>query len=95
MVIQNHPYKILISGGSGHRKANTLLNFINTQLDIDIKHLYVKDLYEEKYQFLNDKRESTGLKNFNDPKAFTECSNDSQDVYKNIEEYNIGKSVKY
>ena len=46
------------------------------------------------YQFLINKRESTGLKHFNDPKAFIEYSNDMQDVYKNIEEYNIGKKRK-
>ena len=33
--------------------------------------------------FLFNKRESTGLKHFNDPKAFIEYSNDMQDVYKN------------
>ena len=42
-----------------------------------------------------NKGESTGLKHFNDPKGFIECSNDMQDVYKNIEEYNIGKDVRY
>ena len=31
---------------------------------------------------------------FNNPKAFTEYLNDMQDVYKNIEEYNIGKKRK-
>ena len=35
-----------------------------------------------------NKRESTGLKYFDDPKAFIEYSNDMKDVYKNIEEYN-------
>ena len=30
----------------------------------------------------------------NDPKAFIEYSNDMQDVYENIEEYNIGKKRK-
>ena len=30
---------------------------------------------------------------FNNPKAFTEYLNDMQDVYKNIEEYNIGKKT--
>ena len=30
----------------------------------------------------------------NDPKAFMEYSNDMQDVYKNIEEYNLGKKRK-
>ena len=33
-----------------------------------------------------NKRESTGLKHFNDPKSFIECSNDMQDVYRNTEE---------
>ena len=51
-----------------------------------IKHLYAKDPYEEKYQFLINKRESAGLKHFNDPRASIEQSNDIQDVYKNIEE---------
>ena len=35
-----------------------------------------------------------GLKHFNDPKEFIEYSNDMQDVYKNIEEYNIDKERK-
>ena len=43
-----------------------------------------------KYMNLNliliNKRESTRLKHFNDPKAFIEYSNDMQDVYKNIDE---------
>ena len=53
--------------------------------------MYAKDPYKSKYQFLIDKIESTGLKHFNDPKAFIEYSNDMQEVYENIEEYNIGK----
>ena len=35
-----------------------------------------------------------GLDHFDDPKAFIECSNDMQDVYKNIEDYNPGKKCK-
>ena len=53
--------------------------------------MYAKDPYKSKYQFLIDKIESTGLKHFNDPKAFIEYSNDMQEVYENIEECNIGK----
>ena len=75
-------------------KKNALLNLINNQQDIDKVYLYAKDPYETKYQFLINKRESTGLKHFNDPKAFTEYSNDMQDVYKNIEECNTGKKNK-
>ena len=56
--------------------------------------MYAKDPYEAKYQFLINKRESTGLKHFNDPKAFIEYSNDMQDVYKNIDEYNADKERK-
>ena len=35
-----------------------------------------------------------GLNHFNDPKAFMEYSNDMQDVYKNIEDYNPIKKRK-
>ena len=67
---------------------------INNHLDINKIYLYAKDSYEEKYQFLINKGESTALKHFNDPKAFIEYSNYMQDVYKNIEEYDIGKKRK-
>ena len=56
--------------------------------------MYAKDPYEAKYQYLIDKRESTRLKHFNDPKAFLEYSNDMQDVYKNINYYNSNKDRK-
>ena len=86
--IPDHPYKILIIGGSGSGKTNALLNLINNQPDIDKIYLYAKDPYEKKYQYLINKREKVGLNHFNDPKAFMEYSNDMQDVYKNIEDYN-------
>ena len=94
--IPDHPYRILIIGGSGSGKTNALLNLINNQPDIDKIYLYAKDPYENKYQFLINKRESIGVKHFNDPEAFIEHSNDTQDVYKNIDEYNPGKkNAKY
>ena len=43
---------------------------------------------------LINKGESTGLKRFNDPKDFIEYSNDRDDTYKNIEEYNPNKKRK-
>ena len=89
--ILDHPYRILIIGDSGSGKTNALLNLINNQLDIDKAYLYAKDPYEKKYQFVINKRESTRLKYFNDPKAVIEHSSHMQDVYKNIEEYNIGR----
>ena len=92
--ISYHLYRTLIIGGSGSRKTKTLWNLINNQSDIDKIYLYAEDPYETKYQFLINKREITGLKHFNDPKAFIEYSNDMQDVYKNIDEYNTDKERK-
>ena len=92
--ITDHPYRILIIGGSGCGKTNALLNLINNQPDIDKIYLYAKDPYEAKYQYLINKREKVGLNHFDDPKAFIEYSSDMQDVYKNIDEYNIDKERK-
>ena len=80
--IPDHPYRILIIGGSGSGKTNSLFNLINQQPDIDKIYLYAKDPYEAKYQFLINKRESIGLEHFNDSKAFTKYSNDMDDIYK-------------
>ena len=92
--ISDHPYRILIIGGSGSGKTNALLNLINNQPDIDKIYLYAKDPYEAKYQYLIKKREKVGLNHFDDHKAFIEYSNDMPDVYKNIEDYNTGKKRK-
>ena len=92
--IPDHPYRILIIGGSGSGKTNALLHLINNQPDIDKIYLYAKGPYETKYQYLINKREKVGLDHFNDPKTFMEYSNDMQDVYKNIEEYNPIKKRK-
>ena len=88
--ISDHPYRTLIKGESGSGKTNALLNLINNQPDIDKTYLYAEDPYGAKYEVLVNKRESIGLKHFDDPKAFIEYSNDMQDIYKNIEEYNLG-----
>ena len=92
--IPHHPYWILIVGGSGSGKTNALLNLKENQLDIDKIYLYAKDPYEAKYQYLINKRESVGWKHFDDPNAFIEYSNDMQDVYTNIDEYNVDKESK-
>ena len=73
------------------RKKNVLLNLINSQTDIEKIYLYAKDPYEAKYQYLINKDEKVGPNCYDDPKAFIDYSNDMQDVYKNIEEHNLGK----
>ena len=92
--IPDHPQRILIIGGSGSGKTNALMNLINNQPDIDKIYLCAKDPYEAKYQYLINKREKVGLNHYDDPKAFIEYSNDMQDVYKNIDEYNIDRERK-
>ena len=92
--IPDHPYRLLIVGDSGSGKTKALLNLINNQPDIDKIYLYAKDPYEEKYQYLINKREKVGLDHFDDHKNFIEYSNDIEDVYKNIDDYNPGKKHK-
>ena len=89
--IPNYPYIILIIGGSGSGKTNSLFNLINQQPGIDKIFLYAKDLTEAKYQFLIKKRQDAGKKHFNDSKVFIEYSNDRDHIYKNIGEYNPNK----
>ena len=55
LYISHHPYRILIIGGSGSEKTNTLLNLINEQNDIDKKYLYERDLNAPKYKILVEK----------------------------------------
>ena len=49
--IPDHPYRILIIGGSGSGKTNSLFNLINQEPDFDNIYLYVKDLYEANINF--------------------------------------------
>ena len=81
-------------GGSGSAKTNSLFKLISQQPDIDKIYLYSKDPREAKYQFLINKQESTGLKHFNVSQAFTKYSNNMDNIYKNIEEYNLNKKSK-
>ena len=92
--IPDHPFRILMIGGSGSGKTNAVLNLINNQPDIDKIYFYAKDPYEAKYQYLINKGEKVDLNHYDDPKAFIEYSNDMQDVYKNIDEYSIDKERK-
>ena len=92
--IPYHLYRILIIGGSGSEKTNTLLNLINEQRDLDKIYLYAKDLGESKYEHLIKNCENAGIKHLNDAKAFIDCSNTMNDVYENIDFYNPNRKRK-
>ena len=75
-------------------KKKLLLSRINQQPDVDKIYLYAKNPYESKYQFLIDKRKSTGLEHFNDSKAFIEYPDDMDNIYKTVKVYNPNKKLK-
>ena len=63
-------------------------NLINEQNDIDKIYLYTRDLSEPKYEYLIKKPEDVGIKHLNNLNAFIKCSNNMDDVYENINDYN-------
>ena len=86
--IPDHLYRIIIVGGSGSGKTNTLINLVNEQNNIEKIYLYARDLSEPKSKYLIKKREDAGIKYVNNPNAFIKCSNTMDDVYENINDYN-------
>ena len=92
--IPDHPYRIIVIGGSGSRKTNALINLINEKNDIDKIYLYTRDLSESKYEYLIKKCEDTGIKHLHNSNAFIECSNTMDDVYKNINDHNLIRKRK-
>ena len=90
----NWPFRMLIIGPSGSGKTNTLLHLINNLHPIDKIYLYTKDIHEPKYEYLINKREQTGIKNLNNPKAFIEYSDDMDDVLDDINIYNKNRDKK-
>ena len=85
---------MLIIGPSGSGKTNTLLHLINNLHPIDKIYLYAKDLADPKYEFLINKREQAGIKILNDPHVFIEYSDDMNDVYADISNYNKKRENK-
>ena len=87
----------MIIGRSGSEKRNTLLNLIKKQNKrgaIDKICLYARDLNEPKYQFLIEKRGNIGIKHYNDLNTFIGFSNMMDDVYENIDDYNLSRKRK-
>ena len=93
----NWPFRMLIIGPSGSGKTNALLNLIqnlNETTSVDKIFLYAKDLSESKYEFLIHNRKNAGIKQFNNSAAFIEYSNDMDDVFTNIDDYNKKRKRK-
>ena len=86
--IPDHPYRILITDGSGSEQINALLNLMKEQDDTDKIYLYAKNLNEPNYEFLIKKHKDVGTNHFDDSNVFIECSNSLDDVYQNIDDYN-------
>ena len=90
----NWPFRMLIIGPSGSGKTNTLLHLIDKLHPIDKIYLYAKDLSEPKYKYLINKREQVGIKMLQNAKVFIEYSDDMNDVFKNINDYNKNVTKK-
>ena len=54
--ISDYPQRILIIGGLGFPKTDSLFNLISQLPDIDKMQLHAKDPHEAKYQLLINKR---------------------------------------
>ena len=93
--IPDHPYRVLIIGGSGSGKTNVLLNLIENQPDIDKIYLYAKDPYEAKYQQLINKREGVGINHFNDPKLLLNIQMICAMLTKILMNINLIKKTRY
>ena len=92
--IPDHPFRILIFGGSGSGKTNALINLTNEKNDIDKIYLYARDLSEPKYEYLIKKCEDIGIKHVNNSNAFIECSSTMDDIYENIHDCNPSRKRK-
>ena len=94
MAIYSRSSERNFDNGSGSGTTVALLNLISQQDDIEKFYLYAKDLSKPKYSFLIKKRENEGTKHLNDSNAFIECSNNTDGVYENIDDYNPNKKRK-
>ena len=92
--IPDYTHQILAIGSSGLGKTNVLLNLMNHQPGIVEIYLYAKDPYEAKYQVLINKPVNVGSSYCNDPKAFIKYSNDMDDIYESIDEYNSNEKLR-
>ena len=89
-------HRKLIIDPSGSGKTNYLLNSIQKDNNIiDKIYFYTKNLEEPKYKLLINEREKAGINLNNDPTAFIEYSNSTDDILDNIEDYDRKRKQKY
>ena len=84
----------MVIAGSGSEKINALLNLIKEQDDIEKNYLSAKYLSKRKYEFLIKKRKNAGIKHFNDPNVFIECSNTVNNICEDIDDYKSSRKRK-
>ena len=56
--------------------------------------MYAKDFSKSKHEYLVKNRENAGIKYVKDSNAFIECSNTMDDIYENIDNYNLCRKRK-
>ena len=82
----DHPYRVLIIGGSGSGNPNVLLSLIKHQRsDLEKNCLYLKDPFRSQYQLLIKWREKVRIKKLKNLKAFIDYSQTIDEVYENLE----------
>ena len=86
----DHPYRILIIGGSESGKTNALLK---EQWRNKMIYLFVCKRFTWT-QVWPKKWGNVGTDHFNDPNAFIECSKRIDDVYQNFDDYNPSRQRK-
>ena len=90
--IPDHPYRILIVGASGSGKSNVLLNVMKYQRKYIDLFIYKRST-RIKVSLLINEREKVWIKKINS-KAFIDYSKTVDDVYENLEDYNLTKKRK-
>ena len=71
-----------------------MIDLINGQNDIAKIYLYATDLSEPKYEYLIKEHEDGGIKHVNNPNTFIDCSSTMDNVYDNINDYNLIRKRK-
>ena len=78
--IPDHPYRMLMTAGSGSGETSALFNSKNSS--------------EPKYEFLIKMREDAEIEHLNDPREFIEYAAFIDDICSNIDDYNPSRKRK-